>query len=385
MGGRFRDEGLRRLDTVLHRHVDAGHVPGLVWLLDRGGEVHVGAAGVDALGSDRPVDRRTLFRISSMTKPITAVATLMCVEDCLIRLDEPVDRLLPELADRRVLEHPDAPLSWTVPAERPITARDLLTFTFGLGVVMAPPGTMPIADAMAELELGQGPPDPLGPPDPDEWVRRLGTLPLLHQPGDGWMYNTGSDVLGVMVARASGRPFEQFLAERIFEPLGMVDTAFHVPDERRHRLATAYWTDPGDGSLSLMDRHDERWSRPPAFPSGAGGLVSTVDDYRAFARMLLDGGDSPAGRLLPGASVEVMVTDQLTALQAVLSAENVATATLVKATPSLTQPELRATAMSIAGADARQIALLHGELDMVQVPTPFFRTADAAPKLALVE
>jgi CubicO group peptidase (beta-lactamase class C family) len=315
MGGRFRDDGLRRLAAVMQRHVDGGHVPGLVWLLERGGEVHVGAAGSAAIGSRRPIGRDAIFRISSMTKPVTAVATLMCVEDCLVRLDEPVDRLLPELAERRVLEHLDAPLSWTVPADRPITARDLLTFTFGLGVVMAPPGSVPVADAMVDLRLGQGPPDPSVPPDPDEWMRRLGTLPLLHQPGSGWMYGTGSDVLGVLVARAAGMSFERFLAERIFGPLGMVDTGFHVPAEEQDRLVTAYWTDPVDGSLTPMDPPDGRWSRPPAFPSGAGGLVSTVDDYRAFARMLLDGGDSPAGRLLSRASVEVMVADQLTPAQ----------------------------------------------------------------------
>src|SRR5207247_852888 len=159
--------------------------------------------------------------ISSMTKPVTAVAAMILVEECRLRLDEPVDRLLPELAGRRVLQRIDGPLEDTVPAHRPITARDLLTFRLGWGLVMAPPGATPIQRAMDELRLGQGPPSPSTPPEPDEWIRRLGTLPLMHQPGEQWMYTTGSDVLGVLVARASGQPFEAFLRERIFEPLGM--------------------------------------------------------------------------------------------------------------------------------------------------------------------
>ena len=237
-----------------------------------------------ALGGNDPMRRDTIFRISSMTKPVTAVATMILVEECKLRLDEPVDRLLPELADRRVLRAVDGPLDDTVPANRPITVRDLLTFRMGFGMVMAMPGTSPIQDAPHEVMLGQGPPHPSKTPAPDEWIRRLGTLPLMHQPGERWMYNTGSDVLGVLIARASGQPFETFLRERIFEPLGMKDTGFSVPAAELDRLATSYWTDPETGALELHDEPDGQWSRPPAFPSGAGGLVSTVDDYLAFAR-----------------------------------------------------------------------------------------------------
>src|SRR5438128_845933 len=215
---------LGRLHDVMAGYVERGEVPGLVALVSRRGEVHVEALGMKALGGGDPVGRDTIFRISSMTKPVTAVATMILVEECRLRLDDPVDRLLPELADRRVLTRLDAPLDDTEPARRPITVRDLLTFTMGFGLAFAPPGTMPIADALVGLRLGQGPPMPSVFPDPDEWLRRLGTLPLMHQPGERWRYNTGSDVLGVLIARAAGQPFDTFVRERIFEPLDMRDT-----------------------------------------------------------------------------------------------------------------------------------------------------------------
>ncbi|HEY6531412.1 MAG TPA: serine hydrolase domain-containing protein, partial [Acidimicrobiales bacterium] len=259
----FSEVGLERVERVVSSHVEQGTVPGAVWLMAHGDEVHVGVVGHPALGVDVPLEREAVFRISSMTKPITAVAALSCVEDGLFRLEEPVDRLLPELAGRQVLEHEDAPLSWTVPARRPILVRDLLTFTMGLGIVMAPPGSVPLADALVELELGQGPPTPDVPPEPDEWLRRLGTLPLLHQPGERWAYNTGADVLGVLISRATGQPFDDALRERVLDPLGMHDTGFWVPDHERPRLVTGYLTDPTTGELRIHDRPDGQWSRPP--------------------------------------------------------------------------------------------------------------------------
>jgi CubicO group peptidase (beta-lactamase class C family) len=191
--------------------------------------------------------------------------------------------------------------------------RDLLTFRMGFGIVMAPPGTYPIQKAMSEQHLGQGPPSPSTPPAPDEWIRRLGTLPLMHQPGEKWMYHTGSDVLGVLIARASGQPLETFLRERIFEPLGMKDTGFSVPAPRLDRLATSYWTNPETGALELYDEaKGGQWSRPPAFPSGGAGLVSTIDDYLAFGQMMLTKGKHGRERILSRPSVETMTTDQLT-------------------------------------------------------------------------
>jgi CubicO group peptidase (beta-lactamase class C family) len=311
--GGLSAERLKRLHDVMTGYVERGEVPGLVTLVARRGEGHVDAIGAMAGGSEEPMRRDTIFRISSMTKPITAAAAMILIEECALRLDEPVNRLLPELANRQVLKRPDADLDDTVPAHRPITVRDLLTFTMGLGIVAAAPGTVPIADALAELELGQGMPSPQTPPAPDEWIRRLGTLPLMYQPGERWMYNTGSDVLGVLIERASGQPFETFLKERIFDPLGMNDTGFDVIWDRIGRLATSYVIDPDSGAAAVYDEPaDGQWSRLPSFPSGGGGLVSTVDDFLAFADMLRGRGVSRGERILSRPSVEFMTSDQLT-------------------------------------------------------------------------
>jgi CubicO group peptidase (beta-lactamase class C family) len=246
---------------------------------------------------------------------------MILVEECKLRLDEPVDRLLPELAQRKVLKRLDGPLDDTVPAKRPITVRDLLTFRLGFGVVMGPPDAYPILRAVSELQLsGCGPPNPLSPHTPDEWMRRLGTLPLMHQPGEKWMYNTGSYVLGVLIARASGQPLETFFRERIFEPLGMKDTSFSVPASKLDRLASAYWPHAQTGKLELHDGvEDSQWSRPPVFPDGGAGLVSTVDDFLAFGQMMLNQGRFGRERILSRPSVEAMITDQLTPEQKAVS------------------------------------------------------------------
>ena len=311
---------LARMHDVMTGYVERGEVPGLVTLVSRRGEAHVDAIGTRAIEDPAPMRRDTIFRISSMTKPITAAATMILVEECNVRLDEPVDRWLPELAERKVLKRLDGPLDDTVPANRPITVRDLLTFRMGFGQMMAPPDAYPILSAANAQQIGMGPPSPSTLPAPDEWMRRLGRLPLMHQPGERWLYNTGSDVLGVLIARASGQEFETFLRERIFEPLGMRDTGFSVPTASLDRLATSYWTDPASGELKLYDEAEGgQWSRPPAFPSGAGGLVSTIDDYLAFGQMMLSQGKHESSRILSRLSVETMTTDQLTPEQKAVS------------------------------------------------------------------
>jgi CubicO group peptidase (beta-lactamase class C family) len=293
-------------------HVEAGAACGLVTAVSRRGEVHIDALGSTALEASRPVLPDTIFRISSMTKPVTAVATLILLEECVIRLDEPVDRLLPELAERRVVRRIDGPVDDTVPAHRPITVRDLLTFRMGFGGYFGP---CPVNEAAAPLQLSVGPPQPSLPPEPDEWMRRFSTLPLMCQPGERWLYHTGADVLGVLVARASGQTFETFLRERIFEPLGMKDTAFYVDRSRVDRMTTSYVTDAETGALELFDEPAGQWSTPPAFPSGGAGLVSTAADYLSFAHMLLRGGRP----ILSRPSVETMTTDQLTPEQKAVS------------------------------------------------------------------
>ena len=304
-------ERLRRMHDVMAGHVERGEVPGLVTLVSRRGETHVDAIGMKAMGGADPMRRDTIFRIASMTKPITAAAAMILVEECKLRLDEPVDRLLPELADRRVLKQLDGPIDDTVPARRPISLRDLLTFRLGIGAVMAMPGRYPIQRALDELGLAPGPSAPAF--GPDEWMKRLGTLPLIHHPGERWLYHTGSDVLGVLIARAAGQPLETFFRERIFDPLGMTDTAFQVPPEKLDRLPHAYSRNHETRAFDLYDDPGHsRWSRPPAFPSGGGGLVSTVDDYLAFCQMMLSHGQHGRERILSRPSVELMTTDQLT-------------------------------------------------------------------------
>lgn len=303
---------LDRLRDVLLGHVEAGGVPGLVSVVARRGEVRIEAMGSSAAGGGRPVQPDTIFRISSMTKPVTAVAALILLEECVLRLDDPVDDLLPELAGRRVLRRIDGPLDDTVPANRPVTVRDLLTFRMGFGAYFGP---CPVSDAAAALGLGVGPPRPSLPPEPDEWMQRLATLPLMAQPGERWLYHTGADVLGVLVTRASGQSFPAFLRERIFDPLGMRDTGFAVPAAVLGRFTTACATDPETGVPRVYDEPDGEWSTMPAFPSGGAGLVSSAGDYLAFAEMLLRGGAPLLGR----PSVQTMTTDHLTPAQKAVS------------------------------------------------------------------
>ena len=308
------------MHAIMGGYVERGDVPGLVSLVSRRGETHVEAMGTMAFEGHAPIQRDTLFRISSMTKPITAAATMLLVEECKLRLDEPVDRLLPELANRQVLKRPDSPLGETLPANRPITVRDLLTFCLGFGELMALPDAYPILKAASEQQIGLGPPNPSTMPAPDEWMRRLGALPLMYQPGERWLYNTGAEVLGVLIARAAGQPLEMFLRERLFEPLGMQDTSFSVPTSKLDRLATSYGMNFATGALAIYDQAEGgQWNHPPAFPSGAAGLVSTIDDYLAFGQMLLHQGNHGNKRILSRPSVQIMTTDQLTPAQKAVS------------------------------------------------------------------
>jgi CubicO group peptidase (beta-lactamase class C family) len=303
---------LGRLHDVMAGYLERGEVAGMVALLGRRDEVHVEAIGVQDLASGTAIARDTIFRIASMTKPIGGAGAMGSVEEEKLRLDAPVDRLLPELADRKVLRSIDSALDDTVPANRPITLRDLLTFRLGIGAVMAPPGLYPIQKAMDEAALAPGP--NVSSLTPDGWIARLASLPLLHQPGEKWMYHTGSDVLGVLIARAAGMSLGDFLQERIFAPLGMKDTAFSVQAAELDRLATCYRTD--SSGLAVYDSaQGGRWSSPPAFPSAGGGLVSTVDDFHAFGRMMLQLGRHGATRILARPTVELMTMDHLTPAQ----------------------------------------------------------------------
>jgi CubicO group peptidase (beta-lactamase class C family) len=309
---------LDRMHDVMAGHVERGNVPGVVTLVSRRGEVHVDAIGTKAFGGDELMRRDTIFRVASVTKPIVAAAAMILVEECTMRLDEPVDSWLPELAHRRVLRAIDGPLDDTVPANRPITLRDVLTFRLGIGAVMVFPPRYPIQHAMAEAGVAPGPHLPTH--GPDELMQRFGSLPLVHQPGEKWLYNSGSDILGVLISRAAGTSLEEFLRERIFAPLGMNDTAFSVPSAKLDRLPSSYWTNFETGEFEVFDDIDDsRWARPPVFESGAGGLVSTVDDLLAFGQMMLNRGRYGDERILSRPSVELMTTDHITPEQKAVS------------------------------------------------------------------
>jgi CubicO group peptidase (beta-lactamase class C family) len=311
-------EGLDRLHDTLAAEVAAGHLSGLVSLVARGDDVHVDAVGTPSFTDDSPLERHAIFRIASLTKPVVAAAALALVEEGVLDLKEPVDELLPELSSRRVLRSLDAELDDTVPAQRPIVLEDLLSYRFGFGSVLMPPGTYPIQRAEAELGLQSigGPPWPPSGHDNDSWIAALGTLPLMYQPGERWLYNTSGQVLGILVARACGQPLEAVLRIRIFDPLGMIDSGFTVPPEKLGRLPTLYMPDPQTGALSVFDEAaNSWWSRPPAFADGSGWLVSTIDDYWSFVSTLLAGGTGNGNRILSPESVARMTSDQLTPSQ----------------------------------------------------------------------
>ncbi|MFJ3097516.1 serine hydrolase domain-containing protein [Streptomyces hydrogenans] len=305
----FSGVGLRRVREVLARHVESGRIPGLVALVGRGDETHVEALGTMRHDGGAPMSRDTVFRMASTSKPVTVAAAMILVDECRLRLDDPVDPWLPELADRQVLKNVDGPLDDTVPARRPITVRDVLTSTFGLGMDLTSLGT-PIMNAVFEQGLTPNLPVPM--PEQDEWMRRLGALPLMHQPGERWQYHISSDLLGVLVSRVTGQSFESFLRERLFEPLGMRDTGFHVPADQIHRLPPLYAPDPATGEFHVWDEAEGgRHGAPPAFQSGGGGLNSTADDYHAYFRMLLAGGTHGTERILSRPAVELMTTNRL--------------------------------------------------------------------------
>lgn len=306
----FSETGLRRLRDVLARHVESGKIPGLVALVSRHGETHVEALGTTRHDGGAPMRRDTIFRMASTSKPVTVAAAMVLLDECRLRLDDPVQQWLPELADRQVLKRIDSPLDDTVPARRPITVRDVLTSTFGLGMDMTSLGTPIMAEVFAQ-GLTPNLPEPM--PGPDEWMRRLGTLPLMHQPGEHWQYQIASDLLGVLVARVTGQTFETFLRERLFDPLGMKDTGFHLSADKIDRLPPLYAPDPQTGEFHVWDEAEGgRHSQPPAFQGGGGGLVSTADDYHAYFRMLLNGGMHGSERILSRAAVELMTTNRLT-------------------------------------------------------------------------
>jgi CubicO group peptidase (beta-lactamase class C family) len=274
------------LQHLLDQAVGDGTAPGAAALVARGDEIEIAAAG--------DVRPDSIVRIASITKPITAAALMLLVDDGVVALDDPIARWLPELGSPRVVRTPGSPLDDVVPAARPITVEDLLTFRAGWGFP-SDFSTPAVTELFEKLPVfGQS-------EAPDEWVKTLAGIPMLHQPGEAWLYNTCSDIQGVLIAQAAGMPLPEVLAERVFGPLGMTDTGFHVPADKLDRLPPYH-----GGNVMTVD--ERLWKEPPTFPSGGGGLVSTLADWHRFGRMLLADGD---GLLSPG-SVRLMTTNHLT-------------------------------------------------------------------------
>jgi CubicO group peptidase (beta-lactamase class C family) len=288
--------------------IEAGELSGAVTLIWRGGEiVQATAQGMADIEEGRPMARDTLFRIASMTKPITSLAALMLVEEGKLALGDPIERWAPEFADMKVLKSATGRLEETYPSPRPITVEDLMTQRAGLAYAFTSVG--PIAHAHQNA-LG----DVLNiDTAPDAWMKALGGLPLSFAPGERFNYGHATDVLGFLVGRVAGLDFRQFLMERIFGPLGMVDTDFYVPPHKRDRAAVVYGQDEASGALEAVAfaRHDT----PPVFCGGGGGLLSTADDYLKFARLLLNGGEVDGTRLVKGETVALMTANRLTQTQ----------------------------------------------------------------------
>jgi CubicO group peptidase (beta-lactamase class C family) len=311
----FSKPRLERMQQILSGYIDRKEMPGLVALASHEDDVHVETLGTLSFEQSAPMRTDTIFRIASLSKPVTAVAAMILIEDCRLRIDESIEPWLPELANRRVLRSMSGPLDDTVPAHRPITVRDLLTFRMGFGSVMAPPDSYPIQKLIREYRIGgDGMQRPTEAPTAEEWIQRLGSLPWMAQPGERWLYHVSCDVLGLLIARVSGQSLGAFMRERIFDPLGMNDTGFYVPPEKIDRLPGCYGSDHQSNKLVLFDDPAKSaWRSPPPSESAGGGLVSTLDDYYTFYRMLLNKGRHDDTEILSRTAVQLMTSDQITA------------------------------------------------------------------------
>jgi CubicO group peptidase (beta-lactamase class C family) len=301
----FDEAGLAAIGPMLEGAVGNGDLSGVVSLVWRKGEVvRLDTVGKRDIAGNLPMQRDTLFRIASMTKPITSVAAMMLVEDGRIALGDPIAKWLPEFAHMQVLKRADGPLDETYPSPRAITVEDLLTHRSGLAYGFTSIGP-----------TGRAHEDKLGPVldspyPPDEWLRRLASLPLSYPPGARFHYGHATDVLGFLVGRVAGSSYRDFILQRILAPLGMRDTDFYIPKEKRGRAAIMYQQDQATGALSSVPL--PLYDTPPAFTAGGGGLISTLDDYLSFARMMLNGGELDGTRYLKRETVELMRTNRLT-------------------------------------------------------------------------
>jgi CubicO group peptidase (beta-lactamase class C family) len=301
---------MTNLDDLLAEYVSDGSVPGAVGVVARGDETEVAVVG-SATVDRAPMARNSIFRLASITKPITAAAVMILVEDGRIALHDRVDQWLPELANPTVVRTTASPVEDVVPAARPITVFDLLTSRAGYG--FPSDFTLPAVQRLFPVQKDGREPQRF--PPADEWMAELSQVPMLYQPGEAWLYDTSSLLQGVLIARVSGQSLPEFLAERLFQALGMMDTGFYVAADKLDRFTSYYRTRPA-GGLELADGPDGQWSTPPVLPLGNSGLVGTADDWLAFGRMLLAGGTTADGRrLLSADSVQLMINNHTTPAQ----------------------------------------------------------------------
>ena len=299
-------ERLARVGEVFRSYADEGRLAGAVGMVIRHGKVaYADEWGMRDLAARDPLEADDIFRIYSMTKPVTSVAVMMLYEEGRFFLDEPVGRYLPELANLPVAVLVDATRPDSIPTERasrPMTIRDLLRHTSGLTYGV-------FSNTAVDQAYRQG--GVIGAETLADMVAALGEIPLMFQPGTRWNYSVSTDVLGRLVEVVSGRPFDVFLRERIFEPLRMVDTGFHVPSSKHARLSRIYGH-AGTGAQRTLELGDTiEFTRPLTNFSGGGGLVSTAQDYARFAQMLLNGGELDGARILSPTTIDLMTTDHL--------------------------------------------------------------------------
>jgi CubicO group peptidase (beta-lactamase class C family) len=302
----FAPERLARIDRWMERQVASGRLPGLsVNVLRRGESAYSAVHGLADTAAGKPFEPDTIVRIYSMTKPLTSVAIMMLYEEGLFQLDDPISRFLPSFRNMRVFAGGSRAQYATVPAEREITFRDLLTHTSGLTYGFLDVSAVDALYREAGVDF-QSADASLG-----EVVERAAKLPLLAQPGAAWNYSIATDVLGHLVATISGERFEAFLRTRVLAPLGMADTDFHVPESKHSRFAALY-TRGADGRPHLVDAPAKsRFAAPPPLASGGGGLVGTAGDYLRFCRFMLNKGELDGVRLLGRKTVDLMTSNHL--------------------------------------------------------------------------
>ena len=304
----FNAEALARIAPTLQPIADAGDLSGFVTLLFRHGEIaQINTIGQRDVTKKLPMERDTLFRIASMTKPVTSIAALMLMEEGKFRLDDPITKFAPEFKTMRVLKDSQGPLDQTVPAAREITFDDLFTHRSGIAYGFSSLG--PIAHEYGRV-LGDVLNNEM---TPDAWMKALASMPLLYQPVERFHYSHSTDVLGFLVGRIAGMPFRDFLMERLFKPLGMSDTDFYIPPAKRERAAVVYRLNEAENRLDTVPF--KQYETPPAFCGGGGGLVSTADDYLKFARMMLNKGELDGKRYVKAETVNLMCTNRLTPAQ----------------------------------------------------------------------